>query len=143
MKYTQDEDQILDIMNDGFLKVFEHIDQFKGKGTLYGWVRTIVFRSLSDYFRKSRRDFSFLIYPGDYPTHPLNNPGHGLFYDDLIQLLDRLNEKERLIFHKVCIEGYAYREIADEIKLTESTCRWYLTKARKKLKAMIQKTAAQ
>lgn len=143
MKYTQDEDQILDIVNNGFLKVFQNIDQYQGHGSLGAWIRTIIFRSLSDYFRKSQRDFNFLIYPGRYPERTAHGITNGLYYDDLIQLTRRLNEKERFVFKKVCIEGYPRKEVAEELKLSESTCRWYLGEARKKLQHMIQNTAKQ
>lgn len=131
LKYTQDEDQIIDILNNGFLKVFKKIDQFENKGSFEGWIRRIVYHSLSDYFRKSSKDLKFLIYEDEFKKEPSQISGHKLYYQDLMQLVNNLPEKHMQIFHLFSIEGYAHKDIAFQLSMKESTCRWYLAEARK------------
>lgn len=131
LKYTQDEDQIIDILNNGFLKVFKKIDQFENKGSFEGWIRRIVYHSVSDYFRKSSKDLKFLIYEEKFKKEPSEFSGHKLYYQDLMQLVNKLPEKHMQVFHLFSIEGYGHKEIAYQLSMKESTCRWYLAEARK------------
>ena len=136
-RYTQDEDQQLIIINDGFLKVFKNIHSFKGEGSFEGWVRRLVFTSLSDYFRKENKYLKFMI----FETHDsiLNSESEeSLYYQDIINLIDLLPEKTRQVFHKYAIEGYTHKDISTEIGISEGTSKWHLSEARKKLQKLLK-----
>lgn len=131
MRYTQDDDQIIDILNNGFLKVFQKIEKFENKGSFEGWIRRIVYHSVSDYFRKSAKDLKFLIYQDEFKKEPSEISNHKLYYQDLMQLVNQLPEKHMRVFHLFSIEGFSHKEISNQLTMKESTCRWYLTEARK------------
>ena len=57
MRYTRDGDQAMDIVQEGFLKVFNNLDKFTGVGTLEGWIRRIMVNLAIDRFRKLKNDF--------------------------------------------------------------------------------------
>ena len=133
LRYTQDEDQIIDILNNGFLKVFQNISKYEFKGSFEGWIRKIVFRSLSDYFRKSRKDLAFLIYEEEFKKEPSQSSEHSLYYQDLISLLDVLPKTQMQVFHLFAIEGYSHKEISKRLGINPNTCRWHLAEARKLL----------
>lgn len=131
MRYTRDEDQIIDILNNGFLKVFQKIEKFENKGSFEGWIRRIVYHSVSDYFRKSTKDLKFLIYQDEFKKEPSQVSEHKLYYQDLIELVNNLPEKHMRVFHLFSIEGFSHKEISNQLNMKESTCRWYLAEARK------------
>ena len=131
MRYTRDEDQIIDILNNGFLRVFQKINLFDNKGSFEGWVRRIIYHSVSDYFRKSSKDLKFLIYEDEFKKEPSQKSNHELYYQDLMQLVNNLPEKHMRVFHLFSIEGYGHKEVAKQLSIKESTCRWYLAEARK------------
>lgn len=131
MRYTRDEDQIIDILNNGFLKVFQKIEKFENKGSFEGWIRRIVYHSVSDYFRKSTKDLKFLIYQDEFKKEPSEVSDHKLYYQDLINLVNNLPEKHMRVFHLFSIEGFSHKEISNQLNMKESTCRWYLAEARK------------
>lgn len=135
LRYTRDEDQIIDILNNGFLKVFQKIDTFENKGSFEGWIRRIVYHSLSDYFRSRNRDLKFLIYENKYTNEPSEKEKHNLYYQDLMGLINKLPEMHMQVFHLYAIEGFNQREISEKLKINHSTCRWYLAEARKQLQA--------
>ena len=84
-RYTQDEDQLISIINDGFLKVFKKIDTFKGEGSFEGWIRRLVFSSLSDYFRKENKYLKFMIF--DTPDSEYKGSSEeSLYYQDNLKL---------------------------------------------------------
>ena len=132
LRYTQDDDQIIDILNDGFLRVFQKISTFQGKGSFEGWIRRITYHSLSNYFRKNKNDLKFLIYD-DIQKEPSEDFQHSLYYQDLMGLVEKLPEKHMRVFHLFAIEGLSHKEISERMNMNGNTCRWYLSEARKML----------
>lgn len=133
MRYTRDEDQVIDILNNGFLRVFQKIESFKSEGSFEGWIRKIVYHSISDYFKTRRKDLKFLIYEQEFKTEPSEAEGHKLYFQDLMQLVNKLPEMPMQVFHLYAIEGYNHKEISEKLKIKHSTCRWYLAEARRLL----------
>lgn len=131
MRYTRDEDQIIDILNDGFIRVFKKIGLYSGKGSFEGWVRKLIYHSVSNYFRKYSKDLKFLIYPEAFTKEPSTASSHDLYYQDLMKLVDKLPEKQYKVFHLFAIEGYNHEEISKQLGINKNTCRWYLSEARK------------
>src|SRR5690606_30476255 len=93
MKYTRDEDRALQILNDGFLKVFSRIGSFRQEGALEGWIRRIVYTTMADYFRKENAYIRFMQFdlPDDRTAGA--NAHDQLAFEDLIRLLDRVPER--------------------------------------------------
>ncbi|MBT8191403.1 MAG: sigma-70 family RNA polymerase sigma factor [Saprospiraceae bacterium] len=138
LRHTQDEDQIIDILNDGFLRVFQKIEKYEFKGSLEGWIRKIMYHSISNYFRKYKNDLKFLIYEEkDKEVSPESE--HSLYYQDLLKLVDTLPEKHMKVFHLYAIEGYEHSEISKRLEMNPNTCRWYLAQARKLLQEAYNK----
>lgn len=136
-RYTQDEDQQISIINDGFLKVFKKIDTFKGEGSFEGWVRRLVFTSLSDFFRKENRYLKFMIF--DTPDTVLKSDSEEeLYYQDIISLVERLPNKTKEVFQMYAIEGYTHKDIGKELEISEGTSKWHLSEARKKLQILLK-----
>lgn len=136
-RYTQDEDQLISIINDGFIKVFLKIDTYKGSGSFEGWVRRLVFTSLSDFFRKENKYLKFMIF--DTPDSVLKSDSEeSLYYQDIISLIERLPEKTKEVFHKYAIEGYTHKDIGEELNISEGTSKWHLSEARKKLQKLLK-----
>lgn len=133
LRYTRDDDQIIDILNDGFLRVFKKIALFEHKGSFEGWIRRIIYHSVSNYFRKSEKDLKFMIYEDTYQVEPSIAENHSLYYQDLLALVDCLPEKHMKVFHLFAIEGYDHEEISKQLQINKNTCRWYLSEARKTL----------
>jgi len=135
LRYTQDDDQIIDILNDGFLRVFKKINLYEGTGSFEGWIRRIVYHSISNYFKKYSKDLKFLIYEDEFKTEPQTKQNDELYYQDLLRLVESLPEKHMRVFHLFVIEGYDHEEISKQLNMNKNTCRWYLSEARKLLQA--------
>lgn len=138
LRYTNDRDKALEIVNMGFLRVFKKLDTFAFSGSLEGWIRRLVFHSLSDYFRKHKKPVHFLeIEDRDAPIsgEALQN----LYLEDIMKMVELLPDATREVFVLYAIEGYKHREIAERIGISEGTSKWHLATARKKLKQLIRK----
>jgi len=136
-RYTQDEDQQITIINDGFLKVFKKIDQYSYEGSFEGWVRRLIFTSLSDYFRKENKYLKFMIFEKeDTPISAL--PEESLYYLDVIELVNLLPNRTKEVFQKYAIEGYTHKDIGEELGMSSGTSKWHLSEARKKLQSLLK-----
>ncbi len=137
-RYTTDEDKMIDILNNGFLKAFKNIHQYEWRGSLEGWVRKIMFHSVSDYMRGQSKDVKYLVFDHDFKELSIQ-ADHKLYFEDLLRLIESLPEMNMKVFQLYAIEGYRHAEIAKLLDINDNTSRWYLSEARKLLKKKLMK----
>lgn len=138
MHYARDEERAMQILNNGFLRVFRKLDQYKGLGSFEGWIRRIVYHAISDYYKKESRYLKFIVLDEkdrEVQTDALNQ----LYYDDIIQLVEALPEKSREVFKLHAIEGYTHDEIGKMLGISDGTSKWHLSNARAQLRKAISK----
>ena len=138
-RYTQDEEIIMEILNTGFLRVFTKLDTFSFAGSLEGWIRRLVFHSLSDHFRKYKKESGVKVDLEDRDSPVEAAAISGLFFEDIIQLVDRLPGATREVFWLYAVEGYNHAEIGERLGISDGTSKWHLSMARQKLRKMIEK----
>lgn len=138
MRYAADEDEALTILNDGFLRVFKKVHTFQYKGSFEGWIRRLVFNSLSDYFKKKSRQLKFLEL-GDWEKPTTTTPMDHLMEEDILQLIEQVPQASADIFILYAIHGYAHKEIAAMKGISEGTSKWHLSNAKKVLQELIKK----
>lgn len=140
--YAGDRSAAQDILQDGFIKVFQNIKMFNGNNrnsTLEGWIRRILVNTAIDYFRKKKR-LNNIISENEHFDIINNDDVNGLEkleMEDLIKQLNRLPEGARIIFNMFALEGYSHKEIADRLSITEGTSKSQFSRARGLLKKMI------
>ena len=136
-RYTQDREAAMDILNTGFLRVFKKLDTFAFSGSLEGWIRRLIFHSLSDYFKKHSRQVYFLeLEDRDAPLK--EGALSKLYFEDILKLVEMLPDATREVFYLYAIEGYTHVEIAKKANISVGTSKWHLSNARKKLKQLIR-----
>ena len=137
MRYTKDQEIALEIINTGFLRVFQKVDTYAFKGSFEGWIRRLVFHSLADYFKKESRTIKFLdINEKDGPAS--DNVLNKLYYEAIIALIDHLSGSTREVFWLFAVEGFSHVEIGEKLDISAGTSKWYLSEARKKLKSLLE-----
>ncbi len=140
MRYTQDRDIAMEIINTGFLKVFRKLHTFSFAGSLEGWIRKLVFHSLSDHYKKYNRNVHLLSI--EDRDAPISNAALGqLYLEDLMKLVEQLPDATKRVFVLYAIEGYTHEEIGAQLDISSGTSKWHLATARKKLKKWINEQA--
>ena len=137
IRYTEDRDIAMEIVNMGFLRVFKKLDKYSFKGSLEGWIRKLVYHSLSEYFKKRSKYLQFIVLEdrdSAIDEYALNK----IYEEDLLKLVDKLPPATKEVFRLFAIEGFSHNEIAKRINISEGTSKWHLSTARKKLKKLIQ-----
>jgi len=137
LRYARHRLEAEDILQDAFIKIFDNIASFEGKGSFEGWLRRIVVNTaLKNYHKSSFQQEQIGLGEGlDIPIDPVIYAD--LQEEELLNLVARLPDGYRLVFNLYAIEGYSHREIAETLDIKESTSRSQLLKARKSLQSMI------
>ncbi|MBV6427879.1 MAG: ECF RNA polymerase sigma factor SigE [Haliscomenobacter sp.] len=126
------------MLQDAFVKVFEHLGQFQFKGALEGWIRRIVVNTaIKAYDRKSFTHEQIGIDPTWDSASDLPLSDMQLQEEDLLNLINRLPDGYRIVFNLYAIEGYSHQEIGEMLGIQESTSRSQLVKARKQLQTQL------
>ena len=140
MRYTKNEQDAVEVLNNGFLKVFRYINRYEpGKATLYTWVRTIVIHCCIDFLQLKARNVSYEQLPDESGSYHIDaEPISKMQVNELLQFIRQLPEATMVVFNLYVIEGFTHKEIAALIHISEGTSKWHLSDARKKLQHMIQ-----
>ena len=138
-RYTDSIEEAEDIMQDAFVKIFQKIDTFKGNGSLEGWMKRIMVNTALDAFRKSKNfrhsiDIETIEYTAETNQHVLESMGA----KDLMKLLKTMPKGFRTVFNLYAVEGYAHKEIAAMLEITESTSKSQYSRARAHLQKLLQ-----
>ena len=143
-RFFQNEHEAIESVNDGMLKVFEHIGTYRAeKGKFFNWVYTIVRNTALDKFRASAatamRAEAYEMAEALPETDINNNPLISLEGKDVYALLDRLSPATRVICGLFYIEGYPIKDIADQLTISTGTVKWHLSESRKKLRSILER----
>jgi RNA polymerase sigma-70 factor (ECF subfamily) len=140
MRYATDKDEAQDILQEGFIKMFRNMNNYRGEGSLEGWIRRIMVHCAISRYRKLKPmvlvdDFSA---ENNMPMSKSYND-NGLEAKDLMKLIQKLPKTYRSVFNMYAIEGYSHQEIGTSLGMSELLSRTTLYRARGILKDMICK----
>jgi len=138
LRYSQGQDDAQDILQDGFIKVFEKLAQFSGKGALGGWIRMIMINTALIHIRKEKRHaYQEEITDTMELTERYYSVLDQMAADELIALIQKLPVGYKTVFNLYAIEGFSHREIAEQLGISESTSKTQYFKAKTHLKKSI------
>ena len=139
LRYANNEQQAQDILQEGFIKVFAFIHQYKYEGSFEGWMRRVFVSVATREMSKQKILFSDI----DITTIKENSVDPTVvskISEDEIHLMIRsMPDGYRIVFNLNVIEGYSHEEIASILGIQATTSRGQLLKARKYLQALILK----
>ncbi|WP_239540994.1 RNA polymerase sigma factor [Cryomorpha ignava] len=146
-RYTKNEDQAKDILQDGFIKVFKNIEKFNFDGSFEGWIRRIVVNTAIDFTRKAKNDYllmnenqSLEDFENDLLDESVEEDYDTPFkVSDVIAGMEQLSNAYRTVFNLYVFENYSHQEIADALKISVGTSKSNLAKARANLKKILTK----
>ncbi|HEV7621524.1 MAG TPA: RNA polymerase sigma factor [Flavisolibacter sp.] len=131
-RYTKSMADAEDILQEGFIKVFYNIHQFKFAGELGAWIRRIMVTTSINYLKRNERYQSELLFTDD-PLHIVNNqydPEVTLNAKELADLIRQLPPGYQAIFNLYAVEGFNHGEIGKILGIKEATSRSQYARAR-------------
>lgn len=128
-------------LNQGMLRIFQSLSDYREDGRLDAWLATIVRRTALNQIRdEGRAQRRFLARDFRWP-HAVPNEGlDTLAVADILKLLDALADHLRVVFSLYVFEGLTHPEIATELGITAEASRWRLNQARKLLRVSYAST---
>ena len=135
--YIKDLQHAEEVMLTGFLKVFTHLNDFKGEGSFEGWIRRIMIRESISFLRSHRR---LQFHEEKIDNESFNNIQSDINVDHIQQMIDALPEGYKVVFVMYVIEGFKHSEIAAMLKISEGTSKSQLFKAKKMLQDQLKIT---
>ena len=133
LRYAGSRDEALDLLHEGFIKVFQNISRYRPGTSLPARIRTIVVNTCIDYYRKTIRRRTEDITDANQVSNDDPDALSHLTEQEILSAVQELSPAYRAVFNLYVVEGYSHKEIADALHITESTSRSNLVKARSKL----------
>ena len=138
LRYANDNTDAEDNLQEGFMKVFKYIGKFRHEGSFEGWMRRIMVNVSLEKFRKR-----MLMYPvenieiyetPDYSDDILDK----ISAQELIELIQKLTPRYRMVFNLYVLEGMNHKEISEEMNISVGTSKSNLARAREVLQGKVK-----
>lgn len=135
IRYTNDETEAMEIVNDSFMKALSNLDEFSVVKPFKPWYARIIVNTAIDSCRKNMKHKDTLS-TDDYPILEGCEPEieSELTISEIILLLNQLPVNYKVVFNLYEIEGYTHEEIAEMTGVSISTSRSSLTRAKKMIR---------
>lgn len=137
LRYSNNNEDAKDIINEGFVKVFRYLHRYKVGTSLEGWIRRIMINTSIDFYRKAMRHRTEDIEYAQSTIAEGEDVISNFSAKEILSIIQKLPPSYRTVFNLYAIEGYSHREVAEKLGISESTSRSNLVKARTKLKALL------
>ena len=138
-RYASDEGDAQDMMQEGFMAIFNSIPKYKFQGSFEGYVKRVFINTVLNFVRKNYQQL--------YKTESWNLVKHdseigavaisNLNYEELLRHIQKLPEGYRIVFNMYAIDGYKHGEIAKVLGIKESSSRSQYTRAKQILQKKI------
>jgi RNA polymerase sigma-70 factor (ECF subfamily) len=146
LRYTSDRDSAEEIVQEGFIKVFDKLSMFDFKGSFEGWVRRIVANTAIDMLRKNKK-MPFLSDNDQDFKEGVENPMEDLEIVEqkqaqsemALKAVQLLSPAYRTVFNMYVMEEYTHKEIAEILGISEGTSKSNLAKAKMNLQKLMER----
>jgi RNA polymerase sigma-70 factor (ECF subfamily) len=137
--YSKDYTEAEDTLHEGFMKVFQKISQFQGKGSLVGWIKRIMINTALEKYRNKTPLYAIgnAIHT-EYDIAP-ENVVDDLSVQDILEMVRELSPQYKMVFNLFAIDGYSHKEISEMLGISEGTSKSNLARARHILQEKVKK----
>lgn len=141
-RYTKSLEDAEDVLQEGFIRVFRFLGQYKNEGELGGWIRRIMVNTALNYLKKSQKyQHDFLFDKTEMAVVATDDPEVLLNAKELAELIRQLPTGYQAIFNLYAIEGFSHVDIGQMLGISENTSRSQYMRARHLLISWITNTS--
>jgi RNA polymerase sigma factor (sigma-70 family) len=142
LRYSRSREEAEDIVQEGFLKIFQNINTFRKQGSLEGWIKRIMINHALNHYKKNRRvpfteDVEEIKESEIFQFNQEEETLEPVEPKVLLAMVQSLPEGYRMVFNLYVFEGYSHREIAEALNFSENTSKTQLMKARRHLQKQL------
>lgn len=130
-RYTSNREEAEDILQEGFVIIFDKLSQFKAEGSLEGWIRRIMVNKAIEHYRKTAKVFPLLdIENLQEELVDVNDVQSNIAAADLLEMIQSLPPMYKMVFNLYIFEDMNHKEIAERLGIVEGTSKSNLFHAR-------------
>ena len=141
LRYAKNKPEAEDLLQEGVIRVFLDLHQYKFNGALGGWIRQVMVNVALQYIRKNKKMSNIVeldVMADDYQTDEDVFSTMGV--KALTKMIQKLPPGYRAVFNMYVIEGYSHKEIAEKMDFTIGSSKSQLSKAKGLLRIMLEKS---
>lgn len=145
MRYTTDKDSAEEVLQEGFIKIFDKLERFDYKGSFEGWIRRIMANTAIDQIRKSKKDpilsdndEDFKLGTEDPVVAKEEMDFVGIKAEIALAAINELSPAYKTVFNLYVLEEYTHKEIAEILNISEGTSKSNLAKAKMNLQKILK-----
>jgi RNA polymerase sigma-70 factor (ECF subfamily) len=141
-RYVKDRFIAEDVTQDAFIKAFKNINNYKNEVAFGAWLKRIIINQSIDQLKKNKLDLvsinEEIITKAD--DHDWNIESD-ISVDGIVEVINSLKDKYRLVLTLYLLEGYDHQEISDILHITKNTSRTHLLRGKKVLKEQLKSSS--
>lgn len=140
-RYTRSMRDAEDVLQEGFIRVFHNLGQYKHEGELGAWIRRIMVNTALNYLKRNRKYQEEMFFTEEY-LHPVadDDPAVRIHAKELADLIRQLPQGYQVIFNLHAVEGFTHVEIGEMLGISDGTSRSQYARARNLLMTWIEKS---
>ncbi len=139
-RFAKNREDAEDMLQEGFIKVFSQIHQYRGEGALEGWIRRIVVHTCINVLKKNKKfsDSIDITFASEVGIREESIPSI-MQAKEVVECIRLLPIGYRTVLNLYAIEGYSHKEIGSMLDIEESTSRSQYTRAKAMLEDVLVK----
>ncbi|GAB3949366.1 RNA polymerase sigma factor [Spirosoma harenae] len=139
LRYAPSREEALEVLNDGFLKVFTRLDQYDPAQPFKGWLRRILINAAVDQYRREVRHHHEGVEKIEQTAVSESVDAFSqLAHEDLLALIQQLSPAYRLVFNLYVMDGFTHEEIANQLGISVGASKSNLARARENLRQLLK-----
>jgi RNA polymerase sigma-70 factor (ECF subfamily) len=140
LRYSDSTFEAEDVLQEGFIKIFTKINNFKGDGSFEGWMRKIIVNTAISNYHKNKKHNSVLNIDKVTETNDENSMFNSEEFtqEELFSVINNLPEGYKMVFNLYAVEGYKHKEIAELLNINENTSKSQYSRAKDKIKEALE-----
>lgn len=147
MRYCPENDDAMEVVNDGFFKIFKNLPMFTPRfnnyeASLKGWIKVIMINTSIDHFRKTNKNYFITSIQDDHFEIGKTEETaiDKMTYHEILKLVDQLSPVYRAVFNLFVIDGFSHEEIAKQLNIAVGTSKSNLSKAKTNIQKMLKES---
>lgn len=141
LRYANSRQEAEDMLQDGFIKIFGDLYQYRPIGPLGGWMRRVVVNVALQHIRRRKKLFPVIDMAQVADKYEAEEDIFSEFgKKELVKMIQQLPAGYRAVFNMYVIEGYSHQEIAEQLKVNINTSKSQLSRAKAALRKMLEKS---
>lgn len=138
LRYAENTEDANDILQEGFIKVYNNLNKFRSEGSFEGWIRRIFINTSIEHFRKKVKLYRVTEVQENTIEDDHLDALDSLEAKDIINIINELSPGYKAVFNLHVVEGYSHKEIAEMLGITEGTSKSQLARAKGVLKKIVE-----